>query len=74
MGDLKAPECKLCRRRTRKPNGYCYRHNPAGPHEYRVTRIYTHEGLILRCRTSGCEDKTHKAKAALGFDPDPRRR
>ena len=64
----RAPECKLCARRTRNRNGYCYRHGPAGPHEYQVTRIYTQEGLILRCRVGGCEDASHKARAALGAD------
>ena len=62
----RAPECKLCHRRTRKPDGYCYRHGPAGPHEYRVTRIYTSDGLLLRCREDGCEDETHRVRAALG--------
>lgn len=63
----RAPECKLCARRTRKPDGYCYRHGPADPHRYRVTRIYTQDGLILRCREAGCEDARHKTRAALGF-------
>lgn len=62
-----APRCKLCERRTRKPNGYCYQHGPAGPHTYHATRIYTQDGLILRCRERGCEDESHKTKAALGF-------
>lgn len=63
-----APQCKLCGRRTRQPDGYCYRHGPAGPHEYRVTRIYTQDGLILRCRERGCEDEGHRTRAALGFE------
>jgi hypothetical protein len=54
-----APECKRCHRRTRKPDGYCYRHGPAGPHEYRATRIYSQ---------AGCEDAGHKTRAALGFE------
>jgi hypothetical protein len=62
-----APRCKSCRRFTRDPDGYCHRHGPAGPHEYRVTRIYTHDGLTLRCREVGCEDDAHRVKAALGF-------
>lgn len=63
-----APRCKLCERRTRKPDGYCYRHGPAGPHEYRATHLYTHEGEFLRCSMRGCEDEDHKMRAALGFD------
>ncbi len=62
-----APQCKLCARRTRNSSGYCYQHGPAGPHAYRATRIYTQDGLLLRCRKPGCEDASHATRAALGF-------
>ncbi len=64
---LLAPLCKLCYRRTRKPDGYCYQHGPAGPHEYRVTRIYDEDGLTIRCRKWNCEDESHRVKASLGL-------
>lgn len=63
-----APRCKLCARRTKSKNGYCHQHGPAGPHVYRATRIYTADGLILRCMTRGCEDVAHRNRAALGYD------
>jgi hypothetical protein len=40
---------------------------PAPPHAYRACRIYTAEGLLIRCSKSNCQDQAHVTKAALGF-------
>lgn len=38
---------------------------PAPPHDYRECRIYTHDGLIVRCATANCQDDRHRVQAAL---------
>jgi hypothetical protein len=44
---------------------------PAPPHRYRACRIYTVDGLFLRCSKWDCQDDRHATMAALGVLVEP---
>mgnify|MGYP001617172507 CR=1 FL=1 len=38
---------------------------PAPPHPYRPCRIYTSEGMFVRCSKPDCQDDSHRVRATL---------